>query len=149
MKTSKLLCITIISIFTYSCNSDDDDSNLNSQNYSELIIGEWGFTSQTLNGNNIDFDDECQQNNEYQIYSSNGIYEQTEFENLTGNGCEQVSSSNGTWMIDDNILNFTQNGDSYSAEILELNESILRYKLSIDYDEDGILDEFTQTLTKL
>ena len=49
MKTSKLLCITIISIFTYSCNSDDDDSNSNSQNYSELII--------EAGERNIDFDE--------------------------------------------------------------------------------------------
>ena len=149
MTTKNFFFIAIISIFTFSCDSNDDDSNSNPENNPESIIGEWSYTSQTLNGDNIAFQDECQQNNEHQTYSSNGDYEQTEFENLSGTGCEQVTSSTGTYTLENNILNFTQNGEPYTAQILELNDSTLKYELSIDYDDDGSIDEFTQTLTKI
>lgn len=148
MKTSKLLLLALISILTFNSCSDDDNVE-DSKSYAQLIIGEWSYTSQTLNGSEIAFNDECQQNFEHQFYNIDGTYYQTEFENLTGNGCEQVDSSNGNWSIEDNTMNLTVLGDSYTIEIVTLNDSTLKYKLSIDYDGDGNIDEFTQTLSRV
>ena len=90
-------------------------------NYSELIIGEWNYTSQILNGNDITFDDECQKDFEYAIYSVNGVFNQTEFENRFGNGCVQVDSSTGTWKIENSAITLTVEGDTTAGTILSVN----------------------------
>ena len=77
----------LLIVTSCSCN-DDDAAEKEMTIYSELIIGEWNYTSQLLNGNDTSFDDECQKDFEYAIYSVNGVFNQTEFENRFGNGCE-------------------------------------------------------------
>ena len=131
-----LKSLIMILIFS-SCSSDDNNKAV--PIFNDLIIGQWNYSTQFLNGNNQEFTDECQKDFEYSIYSLNGIYNQTEFENLTGNGCEQVQSSIGTWNIENTIINETVNGDDYVGTILVLNETTL----SIQY---GIVVLFNQKI---
>ena len=117
-------------------------------NYSELIIGEWNYTSQILNGNDITFDDECQKDFEYAIYSVNGVFNQTEFENRFGNGCVQVDSSTGTWKIENSAITLTVEGDTTSGTILSVNETKMSIQWNLDYDDDGSVDVFIQNFNK-
>ena len=145
-KMNLLKSLIMILIFS-SCSSDDNNKAV--PIFNDLIIGEWNYSTQFLNGNNQEFTDECQKDFEYSIYSLNGIYNQTEFENLTGNGCEQVQSSIGTWNIENTSINYTtSDGDDYVATILVLNETTLSIQWDYDIDDDGNIDEFIQNFTR-
>ena len=153
MKKSRLfLGMVFAATLFVSCSDDDNDNDVEEPlDQSELILGEWNYISQTLNGEDIDFNDECQKENEYQIYTSDGVYHQTEFENITGNGCEQVASTVGTWSIEDSILNLNIGSDpeDHSAlTILELSENTLKYQIMTDYDNDGVLDDYIGILSR-
>lgn len=149
MKKFNLLRIIGLLLIVTSCSSNDDDAaEKEMTNYSELIIGEWNYTSQLLNGNDTSFDDECQKDFEYAIYSVNGVFNQTEFENRFGNGCEQVDSSTGTWKIENSTITLTVEGDTASGTILSVNETKMSIQWNIDYDEDGSVDVFIQNFTK-
>ena len=111
IKFNLLRIIGLLLIVTSCSSNDDDAAEKEMTNYSELVIGEWNYTSQILNGNDITFDDECQKDFEYAIYSVNGVFNQTEFENRFGNGCVQVDSSTGTWKIENSAITLTVKGD--------------------------------------
>ena len=144
MKVTFFFLGILIGFTILSCSSDDNST----PNTNELIIGEWNYTSQTLNGENLEFEDDCQKDFEYQIYTANGSYQQTEFENISGAGCESVSPTNGTWIINENTLSLTIDGDTNTLTISELTQNNLVYKINFDYDDDGTVDEFIQKLTR-
>ena len=163
MKTSKLLFITLISILTFnSCNNDDENDN--SQSNSELIIGEWLYQSQTLNGNDLPFEDGCRgiDGVDYQVFREDNTFQIMDFDLNGGTECtfEEDESFSADWSINEenSTLSFQINdqivdgelvsGSAITANILELNETDLIYMISIDYDEDGIIDELATTFKK-
>ncbi len=163
MKTSKLLFIALISILTFnSCNSDDENDN--SQSNSELIIGEWLYLSQTLNGNDLPFEDDCRgiDGVDYEVFREDNTFQVMDFDLNGGTECtfEEDESFRGNWSINEekSTLSFQINdqivdgklnpGKTFTANIIALNETNLIYMVSIDYDEDGTIDELTTTLKK-
>ena len=138
MKIRNLLFTIFIGLSILSCSSND---NKNYLNYSELIIGEWDYLTQTINGIPTDFGDECQLGNEYQVFMSNGTYKHIEFDNLIGNGCEQVDPILGNWEIKNTILTIMvplpEQTYVGTAEILELTESRGKFLISQDSNYDG------------
>ena len=150
MKKFNLLRIIGLLLIVTSCSSNNDDTaEKEMTNYSELIIGEWNYTSQLLNGNDIIFDDECQKDFDYAIYSVNGVFNQTEFENRSGTGCEQVDSLTGTWITENSAITLTVMGDTKSGTILSINETKMSIQWNLDYDEDGSVNVFIQNFTKI
>lgn len=119
MSKIKLAIASLAIGLLFSC--DDKDDGGNSQSYEELIVGEWNFVSQTVNGESEEYSDPCHKEFEVLSFDEDESYMQTEFEDLTGAGCEQVDSSTGTWSIDDNTL--TLNGQS--AQIIKLDDDVL------------------------
>ncbi|WP_276166768.1 lipocalin family protein [Zobellia alginiliquefaciens] len=154
MRKQKLfLGLMLATTMFISCSSDDNDTEeeMETPDYAELILGEWNYVSQTLNGEDYPFEDECQKEFEYQIFTSDGIYNQTEFENISGDGCEQVESSTGVWSIEDSILNLMldyEDSENYELTILELTEETLSYQIDIDIDGDEEIDDYIVTLSR-
>ncbi|WBU87898.1 lipocalin-like domain-containing protein [Cellulophaga omnivescoria] len=152
MKKLNTLATLFLALAFFSCSSDDnseDEKDDIKLDYSEMIVGEWNFKSQAVNGVDEEYPDECHKEFEYQIYEENGSYKQTEFENHSGNGCEEVTPTAGSWDIDENNnLLLTINDVVYTVTITKLNQTVMEWELEIDYDEDGTIDIYTQVLTR-
>ncbi|QWX85234.1 lipocalin family protein [Cellulophaga sp. HaHaR_3_176] len=116
----------------FSC--EDNDDTLSSENYENLIVGEWNFVGQSVDGENEVYSDPCHQEFEVLSFGEDKSYMQTEFEDLTGAGCEQVESTTGTWDIEEQTL--VLNGQS--AQIIKLNEDTLI--ISYIDDETTVVD---------
>lgn len=147
MKKLNVFSTLFVALTFFSCSSDDDSKK--EVDYSALIIGEWNFKSQAVNGVNEEFPDECHKDFEYQTYKANGTYQQTEFENHSENGCEEVTPpAIGTWSVNDNILNLTSNGEDFIITLTKLDKNTMIWDIDFDYDGDGTLDKYTQELTR-
>jgi hypothetical protein len=123
MKKTSLLLGAIFMILM-SCSSDDDNGNSDVS-----IIGIWNGTSSTYNGNNAGIPD----NNIVKFTSDN----RTEFvyEGFGNNG-EDISEF-GSWTKNGNNLTITWDEadgglGTYSLEILELNDTTLKWKTNVD-----------------
>lgn len=148
MKKLNILNTLFLVLTFFSCSSDDKEDDIK-LDYSEMIVGEWNFKSQAINGVNEEYPDECHKDFEYQTYTENGVYQQTEFENHSGNGCEEVSPSLGSWNVDENNnLILIIDDEAYTITITKLNQTVMEWEMELDYDEDGTLDSYTQVLTR-
>lgn len=126
----------------FSCSSDDSGTN------NSLIVGEWDYVERNINGVDSGFEEICQFE-EYQIYSTSGAYEHIEFDNPSGTSCIQVESTIANWSINNNNLTITYGLGSVTAEIVELNSTTLKYKISNqDVNEDDIADIVIYTMSR-
>ena len=136
--------ISVVFLLTtlFSCNSDDSSSN------NSLIVGEWNYVERNINGVDSGFEEICQFE-EYQIYTNDGIYEHIEFDNPTDAICVQIESTIADWSINSTNLTITYGSSSVTAEIVELNSTTLKYKISNqDVNEDDIADIVIYTLSR-
>lgn len=108
------LVILCVSLSLASC-SDDDDDNGGGNSNKNLIVGKWKITSSS---EGIDADEKKW------IFSINadGTY---------SNGDGDETDDKGTWNLDGNTFNYKSSiwGLSFSAEILELNETTFTAKV--------------------
>lgn len=154
----------ISSVFTFligllilsSCSSDDDSNdNDTKDDFNTLIIGDWEYVSILVNGANLGFSDPCQEEFEYQVYTANGVYNQTEYEDLNGD-CVESSPTVGSWSISGEklTLNITAFGGTPANStgvltIVSLTKNTLSFKTNeVDEDGDGKLDEVIYNLKK-
>ena len=161
MKRIKIVFIGLISVLSFnSCSDNDSDTKTNS----ELIIGEWLYQSQTLNGNDLPFRDDCRGINgiDFEVFREDNTFQVMDFDLNGGTECtfEEDESFSADWSINEEnaTLSFQMNdqivdgtlvpGSAFTANIIELNETVLIYMITIDYDEDGTIDELTITLNK-
>lgn len=145
MKKRNLLSVSIIGLMILSCSSNEENNN---ENFSDLILVEWKYSSQTINGVQTAFDDECQLANEHQVYLNDGSYQHFDFDNPNGTGCEQLASINANWAINNNLLTVSLSGQTIiTAEILELNQTTFIYKITNqDANDDDIIDDWITTM---
>ncbi|AUC82199.1 lipocalin family protein [Lacinutrix sp. Bg11-31] len=141
-----IFTVIIITLFTVSCGSDDDNEDSNqvttAQN-KERIIGTWKFTTSTTNGETdtdiwiCDFEDT-------HTFSNTSIASKY-YSDPSGNNeanCELDETYNTNYTISANTLT----SEDYSQEILTLNSTTLVLK---DVDEyDGNTYIYTETFTK-
>jgi len=138
MKKINLMIIPIAFAMLLSC-KNDDDTDTEVQEFSELIVGEWNYSNQIIDGMNEEYSDPCHQEFEVLSFENDNTYTQTEFENVNGNGCEEVDPSSGTWEINEQEL--TLNGQI--VEIITLNETELSFTYNND-DDEVIIDNLTR-----
>lgn len=135
MKKINLLLTIILGITIFSCSSDDNDANENNSN----LIGTWYGISSTLNGNNSGIPD----NSTLKFTSDNRV----EFiYGGFGNNGEDISEF-GNWTENGNTLTITwdnsdPNLENYVLEILELNESTLKWQTEIT-GEGTLIETFS------
>lgn len=136
MKKLNLLLTIILGITILSCSSDDENSN---GNYSDLI-GTWYGISSTFNGNNAGIPD----NSIVKFTSDNRV--EFIYEGFGNNG-EDISEF-GDWTENGNTLTITWEDsdpglENYVLEILELNESTLKWQTEIT-GEGTLIETFSK-----
>lgn len=134
----KLVLITFISLTAFACSSDDDsgDSGSTTQNQAN-IIGTWKFTSSTTNGV-IDTDnDPC-----LTLLTITFNTTQITTIDVFGDNCDQSETYTNNYSISENIISVTDEGETYTSEIITLNSTTLTIQ---DVDGD---DTYTETYTK-
>ncbi|WP_415375644.1 lipocalin family protein [Patiriisocius sp. Uisw_017] len=133
IKLPSALILCLLLVFT-SCSSDDDGDS--SSTTSSLLIGSWLQTSSTFNGENEELD-ECD-------LLSSAVFTSTQITSTLyyGDECAMTESSTQTYSVDGNIISVTVENETYTTEILTLNDTTLTVK-----DADGS-DEYTDTYTR-
>tara|TARA_R110000751_G_scaffold72902_1_gene147610 strand:- start:19 stop:435 length:417 start_codon:yes stop_codon:yes gene_type:complete len=138
MKTIKnVFIIAFISIATFACNSDDDSSGDTTGDNQAKIIGSWRYTSGTTNGA-ADTLDDCELMDTATFTAS-----QVTFGYFEGIDCEDTGSETINYTISGNNISLILDGETYTSEIVTLNNTTLTLKDS----DDG--DIYTDTYTKL
>lgn len=131
MKKALTLCFLLITIA--SCSSDDNSETDENQ---ASIIGTWKFTSSSTNGIS-DSIDTCDLLNTLVI--SNGQMSATEY---WGTDCTETDIYSTGYTISGMSISVTEGGESYTLEILTLNEATLSIK---EVDEgDVYIDTYTR-----
>ena len=134
-----ILLLTFVAIFTFSCNNDDDDNsdNVTLENQ-EKILGTWQFTSSTTNGVLDTDNDSC-------LTQFTVTFNETQVTTIDkyGPNCEMTDTYINTYSINGNTISITDEGDTYSLDIVTLNDTTL----TISYTEDG--DVYTETYAKI
>ena len=126
MRNTNFLFVLLATLLIFTgCSSDDDD---NQQSFEELIVGTWLGVSSSYNGHNTGIPD----NNILNFYSTGKavfIYEGF------GNNGEDIYDE-GDWFFEGNtlIIDFedAEDGWYYHLEILELNDTNLKYSTEVD-----------------
>lgn len=138
MKTIKnVLVIAFISIFTFSCNSDDDSSGGTTAENKAKIIGAWRYASSTTNGVADPIED-CALMDTVTFTSS-----QVTFAYFEGIDCEDTGSETTNYTISGNNITISFDGESFTSEIVTLNDTTLTIK---DTEDDEV---YTETYTKI
>lgn len=136
MKKLNLLLTIILGITILACSSDDSDDNGNNSN----LIGTWYGISSTFNGNNSGIPD----NSILKFTSDNRV--EFIYEGFGNNG-EDISEF-GDWTENGNTLTITWDDsdpglENYVLEILELNESTLKWQTEIT-GEGTLIETFSK-----
>ena len=135
----------------FSCSSDDEKGPEAPDPYIlEAILGSWAYDTVTINGEFYTYEhtEGCTKDL-FQFYNQEGkIFE---FEEDYISNCDicadcAITSTNLEWDLIGNRLDLYF-GDQLVAqyEVLQVNNSIIRYKRFFDYDEDGEEDEIEIT----
>lgn len=153
MKKMKLFSGILIGLLLFSSCSSDDDSNSQT---SSSIVGVWSQI------NEIDFCStgsqdvynlsSCEQTGRF-TFDQNGNYNITSYE-LIGGDCILESTENGTWQVNQGLLNVVSPDGTFQFTIFELTENTLKIgadENSADPDpcNDGFLDRFTFDFVRL
>ena len=128
-KFKKLLTLSLLLITIIACSSDDSSTTEDNQ---AIIIGTWKYTSSSTNGV-ADAVDTCDLLNTLVITSN-----QVTITEYWGVNCAETDSFTISYTISGNIITTTEEGESYTSEILTLNETTLSIK---DVDEGDIYIE--------
>ncbi|AUP80321.1 lipocalin-like domain-containing protein [Flavivirga eckloniae] len=136
MKKLNLLLTIILGITILSCSSDDENNNGNNS----TLIGTWYGISSTFNGNNSGIPD----NNILKFTSNNRV--EFIYEGFGNNG-ENVSEF-GDWTENGNTLTIVWDDsdpglENYVLEILELNDSTLKWRTEIT-GEGTLIETFSK-----
>ena len=137
-----LLALTLLIIT--SCSSDDDNNGNQNSNNEELIIGSWTWSAQSENGIDVGPLSECELL-ETLVFDG----EQVEQIDYSGSNCDQAISSTENYSIMGDVLIFSDiddQTDSYSEEIIELNNTTLRLRYEENFDDETfiIIDTYTR-----
>lgn len=138
MKTIKnVIIVAFISILTFACNSDDDSSGGTTGDNQAKIIGAWRYASSTTNGV-ADTVDDCELMDTATFTSS-----QVTFAYFEGVDCADTGSETISYTISGNNITIIFDGESFTSEIITLNNTTLTIK---DTEDD---DVYTETYTKI
>lgn len=145
MNTLKtILIVTIISLFTFSCSSDDDNSNPSNTPGSTTanqaaLIGTWKFTSSSVNGVTDTNFWICDFEETYQITDNTiTINYYADPSGNDGGNCELEGSNTTNYSISGNTITV----EGYAQEITTLNATTLVLKEIYEGDT------YTETYTK-
>ena len=138
-KLNLFFSLLIIALVASSCSSDDSDNQ--NQTNNDLIIGKWNVTS-------IDGlpDGDCELESYLEIFEDGTFLEQS-FGGTFGGPCSPDAPDTGTWTFDGTTYTETFDEpndlivDSVSHEILELTETTMTYRVTIDYPSQGEITE--------
>ena len=142
-KLNLFFSLLIIALVASSCSSDDSDNQ--NQINNDLIIGKWNVTDIVISGSPLDQGD-CELESYLEIFEDGTFLGQT-YGGLTGSPCEPDALDTGTWTFDGTIYTETYDEpndfivDSVSHEILELTETTMTYRFTIDYPSQGEITE--------
>lgn len=140
MKQLAKIILTVVFSFMFSCSSDDD-----SNSYKSDIIGTWELTSVIVNGQEFIDSTDCLDTITF-TETTQLIIEYFDYED--GNGCVVDSDySPEVYTIDGNKITSSDGNESFTFEIILLNETALKLKGS--FTEGGITFNFVQTLKKI
>ena len=125
-----------------NCSSDD---NSDSDNLSNDIVGTWELISLTVN--ELEFLDDASCFDRL-TFTATTVQSKEYYDYEDGEGCvlDYISEA-GTYNISANMLTVNIEGETIVFEIVELNESTLRLKSSLE--EDGIIIIFFQTFRRV
>jgi|GEM_PF-1343852 len=138
-------------IILASCSSDDDGGKEAPDPYIlEAIIGSWAYDTVTINGEFYTYGhtEGCVKDL-FQFYNEEG--KEFDFEEDYVSNCDicaecAITSTNLRWeLIGDKIDLYFGEQLITQYEIIEVNNSLIRYKRFFDYDEDGEEDEIVIT----
>jgi hypothetical protein len=136
----------VLTFFIIASCSSDDDNNTENQTLSnaELIIGSWTWSAQSENGVDLGPLSECELLETF-IYDGSQV-EQIDY---SGSLCQQIFSSVESYSIMDSMLIFSDIDDptdSYSEEIIELNETTLKLRYEENFNNENyiLIDTYTR-----
>ncbi|MBR9913307.1 MAG: hypothetical protein GYB32_00535 [Algicola sp.] len=144
MKLKYLLLLALFALL--SCSKDDDNSKQAPDPYIlEAIIGSWAYDTVAVNGTLFLYEhtDGCNKDL-FQFYNEEG--KEFDFEEdyvLNCDNCADcaIASTNLKWdLYGDTIDLYFGEQLVTTLEILEVDETIIRYKRFYDFDQDGIED---------
>jgi len=116
----KQVILIIVSLFIFiSCSNDDESSNTTEENIS--IVGVWNYIQRVNTCSNGDKEvfvfSDCFQMSTL-TFSNNGNYENSEYQNESGE-CEPTDFDSGEWELVDDIL-ILRSSDNNSRSLIEL-----------------------------
>lgn len=130
-----------------SCSSDDSDNDLPPDPYIlEAIIGSWAYDQVTVNGEVFLYQhtDGCDKDL-FQFYNQEG--KEFDFEERYVSNCDicaecALTATNLKWQLNSDIIKLFF-GEQLVTElqILEVDETQMRYYREFDIDDDGQIDE--------
>lgn len=105
-----VLLLSVFALVFISCSSDDDSSS------QDPLIGTWKYHNYIVNGVE-DTPTDCEMQETF-VFSSDGTFDYTYYEEDFEDNCVLEESISGTWTNDGNEI-YTQNieGESYSQEL--------------------------------
>ncbi len=141
MKKLILCHLAIATILISACSNDDNNVTTPPETMTPtnetLIVGKWNRVAIQIGGNVLDPGD-CELNGFLQLNADKTYIEQGE-SGLIGLPCSPDPANDGTWKLVDNILttNDPENTivSTVDHEILELSETTLKYKFTIEVPE--------------
>ncbi len=138
MKNSfKFLCLTLICMLSFSCQSEDDGNNDLTEENEAKIIGTWRFQSSTTDGVTDTDNDPCLNMLTIMFTST-----QVTTNDVYGNNCDMSETYINAYSINGNTITITDEGETYDSEIRTLNATTF----TIEDTDDGII--YTETYLK-
>nr|WP_321237165.1 lipocalin family protein [uncultured Psychroserpens sp.] len=119
MKTFKQLSLFVLALLTFNCSSDDDSSSGGTLTTAELLTSaRWYLESKTPG----DFTD-CEKNTSFKFNTDNTV-DVDSYEDDSG-PCESQGVISSTYSLSGNTLTIDLGGDSITATINSISETLL------------------------
>lgn len=136
-RVAQLSIIISLAILSFSCSSDEGSSTESEVN----LVGTWNLEAQFLNGDDRNIN-ECQMN-ENLTFGSDGAVSYTYYTHFSSN-CNIDAVEIGTYVREENNVRINWDDadeglEVYQLEILELNDSTLRWRANLG--SEGTLEE--------
>lgn len=136
MKTLRLTAFIVALIFATSCSSDDGATT------SGELTGKWYYKEYKVAGATIPYDDHEACGKDYIQFNTNGTGANVDVWN-----CEEDAAP-FTYTRSGNNITITSDGESDTAQIIELSTTTLKVKISYDFDDDGDDESVIEVYTR-
>lgn len=137
MKNIKFITMALVAGLAFSCSSSDDADT------SGELIGKWYYKEYKVFGETIPYDDHEACGKDYIQFNADGTGANVDIWDCVPDAAPYTYTRSG------NTITITSDGESDTAQIIELSDTTLKAKRHYDFDEDGddetVIEIYTRT----